>query len=287
MKKIRFRVIILILWFFSLYMFDRLLDPFALSNLAMILMIAAAIFTILLPRLSGVPRWVVIFVPIFLLFGIKFMRGELYGDMNLFLTFLEVLAITTTTLLVRWVSLPLMEFEKVITQITLGQPERATEPILSGHETIYREVRRARNHQRPLALISVGIDEKSIVVYGEENAQEIQFFMIKQLKLRGLSRILCSELEDCAIIVKENNHFLAVLPETLPEETLVVMERLRHKASVELGVEIKLGMATLPKDSYTFEGLVDKANQEMRTGPEPVPYVVLDQHPAEQPVKEC
>jgi hypothetical protein len=287
MKKIRFRVIILILWFFSLYMFDRLLDPFALSNLAMILMIAAAIFTILLPRLSGVPRWVVIFVPIFLLFGIKFMRGELYGDMNLFLTFLEVLAITTTTLLVRWVSLPLMEFEKVITQITLGQPERATEPILSGHETIYREVRRARNHQRPLALISVGIDEKSIVVYGEENAQEIQFFMIKQLKLRGLSRILCGELEDCAIIVKENNHFLAVLPETLPEETLVVMERLRHKASVELGVEIKLGMATLPKDSYTFEGLVDKANQEMRTGPEPVPYVVLDQHPAEQPVKEC
>jgi hypothetical protein len=287
MKKIRFRVIILILWFFSLYMFDRLLDPFALSNLAMILMIAAAIFTILLPRLSGVPRWVVIFVPIFLLFGIKFMRGELYGDMNLFLTFLEVLAITTTTLLVRWVSLPLMEFEKVITQITLGQPERATEPILSGHETIYREVRRARNHQRPLALISVGIDEKSIVVYGEENAQEIQFFMIKQLKLRGLSRILCSELEDCAIIVKENNHFLAVLPETLPEETLVVMERMRHKASVELGVEIKLGMATLPKDSYTFEGLVDKANQEMRTGPEPVPYVVLDQHPAEQPVKEC
>jgi hypothetical protein len=287
MKKIRFRVIILILWFFSLYMFGRLLDPFALSNLAMILMIAAAIFTILLPRLSGVPRWVVIFVPIFLLFGIKFMRGELYGDMNLFLTFLEVLAITTTTLLVRWVSLPLMEFEKVITQITLGQPERATEPILSGHETIYREVRRARNHQRPLALISVGIDEKSIVVYGEENAQEIQFFMIKQLKLRGLSRILCSELEDCAIIVKENNHFLAVLPETLPEETLVVMERMRHKASVELGVEIKLGMATLPKDSYTFEGLVDKANQEMRTGPEPVPYVVLDQHPAEQPVKEC
>lgn len=287
MRKIRYRIIILILWFFSLYLFGRLLDPIAFSNLAMVLLIAVAIFNIVLPRLSGVQRWVAILVPIVLLLGIKFMWGELYGDMNLFLTFLEVLAIVITTILVRWVSLPLMEFEKVITQITLGQPEIAAEPILTGYETIYREVRRARNHQRPLALISIGIEEKSIVIDGEQNIPEIQFFVIKQLKLRGLSKILCSDLEDCAIIVKENDHFLAVLPETMPEETQVVMERLGHKASVELGVEIKLGVATLPKDSYTFEGLVDKANREMRTGREPVPYVLLDQNPVERPVEEC
>jgi hypothetical protein len=287
MKKIRFRVIILILWFISFYLFDRLLEPIAFSNLAIVLVIAVAIFNIAFPRLSGVSKWASIFIPIILLIGIKFVTGELLGNQNLLLAVLEVSAIVITTVLVRWVSLPLIEFEKVVTQITYGQPEKATEPILTGHETIYREVRRARNHQRPLALISVGIDEKSIVMDGEQNAQEIQFYMIKKLKLSGLSKILCRELEDCAIIVKENNHFLAVLPETMPDETLVVMERLRQKASVELGVDIKLGKATLPQDSYTFEGLVDQANREMKTDREPMPYVVLDQHPAAQPVKEC
>jgi hypothetical protein len=287
MKKIRLRVIILILWFISFYLFDRFLDPIAFSNLAIILVIAVTIFNIAFPRISGVPKWASIFIPIILLLGIKFVTGELLGDQNLLLSVLEVSTIVITTFLVRWVSLPLVEFEKAITQITVGQPVNDTEPVLTGHETIYREVRRARNHQRPMAIISVGIDEKSIVMDGDRKEQEIQFFMIEQLKLRGLSKILCSEMEDCAIIVKENNHFLAVLPETLPEETLVVMERLRRKACDELGVEIKLGKANLPKDGYTFEGLVDQANKEMRTDREPVPYVVLDQHPAEQPVKEC
>jgi hypothetical protein len=124
------------------------------------------------------------------------------------------------------------------------------------------------------------------VVDGEKNAQEIQYFVVKQLKLHGLSKLLCSQLEDCAIIVKEDDHFLAVLPETTPEETLVVMQRLHQKAFVELGVEIKIGMASLPHDSYTFEGLVDKANREMQVTSETVPYVLLDQHSAEQPVKE-
>ena len=99
--------------------------------------------------------------------------------------------------------------------------------------------------------------------------------------------MLCDELEDCAVIVQDADHYLAVLPETMPEETLVVMERLRQKASVELGIKIKLGKATLPQDSYTFEGLVDQANREMKTDCEPMPYVVLDQNPAVQPVKEC
>jgi hypothetical protein len=286
MKKIRFLVIILILWFFLIFLFDRFPEPIAFSSLAMIFVMAMVIFNLAFPRISAVQRWIVTIAVIILLLGIKVMRGELYGDTNFSLTILEILAIGITTFLVRWVCLPLVDFEKVVNQISLEQPERPTELKLSGHEIIYREVRRARNHQRPLALISVGINEKSIVIDGQQKLQEIQFFMLKQLKLRGLSKILCSELEDCAIIVKENDHFLAVLPETTPGETQVIMERLRQKASVELGVEIKLGMASLGTDSYTFEGLVDKANREMQNNQEPVPYMLLDQQPAEQPAKE-
>ncbi len=53
MKKIRFRVIILILWFISFYLFDRLLDPIAFSNLAIVLVIAVASIQYSLPAPIG------------------------------------------------------------------------------------------------------------------------------------------------------------------------------------------------------------------------------------------
>lgn len=277
MKRIRLRVTILASWLVFIIIIDRLMDPIAISKASIALVFVMATVTILMPRKPAVLVWVITIVPIIALFLIKLWAGTLLGDFGIYLAIIETFIIAFTIILANRVSAGLSEFESSIAQITLGQSEKAQDTSRSGLGTIYREVRRARNHQRPLALISIGVEEESFNLAVEKMVEEIQLSMVKQYKLQRLSKMLCDQLEDCAIVVKDTDRFLAILPETNPEELPIVLERLRQKAQSQVNIELKIGAATLPNDGYTFEGLLEKATQAMETSQEPIPYVVLDQ----------
>jgi hypothetical protein len=286
MKRLRIRIIVLASWLIVFSSLSRLLGPVGINNLSLGLGWVMVIVVLGLPRMARGAVWVIMLVLVTTLLLTKFWARGLSSDLALFVTVLEVCALVVTTLVTRWVNLALNEFEKTVVNLTLGQRERVPETALSGQGTIYREVRRARNHDHPLALISISVDEKSIDPKVEAVVREIQASMMKQYKLQGLSNMLCAELEDCAVIVEDTDHYLAVLPDTLPEELPVVVKRLRQKACDELGVEIKIGVATLPKDGYTFDGLVETATREMANDREPPPCLVLEAYPLESRIRE-
>lgn len=282
MKRIRLRVTILTSWLVFIFIIDRILSPIAISSASVALVFVVVFTTLLMPRTPVVLRWVMMVLPLVALFSIKLWTGTLSGDLALSLSVVETFIIVITTVLSSWVSAGLGEFENSVMQAGLGENENNRDLSGSGLGVIYREVRRARNHQRPLALISIGVEEKSIDLAVEKMVKEIQLSMVKQYKLQRLSKILNEQLEDCAIVVRDTNRFLAVLPETKPEELPIVLERLRLNAHSQVNVELKIGAATLPNDSFTFEGLLDKATQAMEDSNQPLPYVILDQQPVER-----
>jgi hypothetical protein len=67
----------------------------------------------------------------------------------------------------------------------------------------------------------------------------------------------------------------------MPDEIQVVVERLRQKANSQVGVEIKIGVASLPMDSYTFEGLLAKATRVMDMNHEFEPSAEMEAYPLE------
>lgn len=282
MKKIRLRVIVLASWLVLISLIGGLLSPAALNKVTFGFVLVMVVAGLLLPRKPAFQRSAIMFFFIVALLIVKFITGDLLGYRAILLAIVEVCVITITLILSGWVGMSLTGFENAVTKLTLGQREKKVDPGIPGQGSIYREVRRARNHQRPLALISIGVDEKTIDLADDQMVQEIQRSMLKQFKLRELSKLLSEQLEDCAVIVQDDDRYLAVLPDTLPEEISYVVERLRQKALVEVGVAVKIGVATLPGDGYTFEGLVDKANQMMQVDREPQSAPVRDQHPVEQ-----
>ena len=179
-------------------------------------------------------------------------------------TIVETCAIILTTLLLLWVRNAIQEFESAVADITMGHRDKVIETATEGQSILYREVRRARNHQRPLVLMAVAVDENSIKGAVDRMVKEAQQSVIRQFTLANVSKTLCEKLEDCDIVVQTNNHFLVVLPETKPDDLPGLIERLRKQVADQVGVELKFGTASLPQDGFTFEGLVDKATLEMQ-----------------------
>jgi hypothetical protein len=277
MKRIRIRVIILALWLAVLYNAERLLNPININSITYAFVLVMVVIILVIPKLVRIPLWIILTLQIIAFLLLKALAGTFEGPSVVVYTVTEIFALTSTTLLAHWVSLALSEFEIVVENISIGRRDKASEPASMGQSSIYREVRRARNHRRPLILLSVEVKENSINFNLDRMVKEVQLAMMKQYKLASLSKILCDELEDCSVIVQSNDHFLVALPETTPEEMPFVVKRLRQQVADQAGVELKIGTATLPQDSYSFEGLVDKATREMEADQETIQFIELEE----------
>ncbi len=265
MRQIRFRATILTGWLVFFYSIERLIDPVGITDVAYAVVFIVALFILVAPRWSRGPQWVIIAIPVLVFLALKSWTGSSVLGTGTLLTIAEVGAIVITILLARWVSSAIGEFEDVIAHITLGRPGQAAEPSSPGQSSIYREVWRARNHERPLTLMAVAVEEKSMQLALDRMVQEAKVMLTKQYALSGVSRVLCEDLEDCSVVVLDNGHFLIGLPEVTPEQLPSLTERLRQLVSEQVGVSLRIGAASLPQDGYTFEGLQDKAIKDMES----------------------
>ena len=252
-------------WLVVFYNFGRLIDPLDITAIAAAMVLIVAVLTLIVPGLAHGPAWVIMAIPILVFLALKAAAGAGILGVDTLLTITEVCAIGVTILLARWVSSAVSEFESAIAHITIGRRSQAAEPPLPGRGSIYREIRRARNYERPLALMAVAVEEKSVQVALDRMVQEAQLALMKQYALSGVSKVLCEELEDCNVVVQSNGHFLIGLPEVTPEQLPALLERLRQLVSERVGVSLKIGTASLPQDGLTFEGLQDKAVKDMES----------------------
>jgi len=269
MKRMRFLVAILIIWLFLFYNIERLSDPIDISRVAYVFVPLMAALTILIPRLRQVPLGVLLAVPvpIFMVFKVLVGLGVLGKDLPLTVT--EICAIAVTTILARWVSNGVGEFERAVTNITIGQVSKPPESFSTGQAKMYQEIRRARHHQRPLALMAIGVEKESIQVALDRMVQQVQRAMMTQYVLSDVAKRLCDELEDYNIIAQRDSRFLVLLPEVTSEQSLDLANRLCQAISRQVGVTLNIGTASFPEDAVTFDGLVERAVEGMNGEREP------------------
>ena len=263
MKRMRFLVAILIVWLFLFYNVERLSKPIDITKVAYTFMPLIAVLTVLVPHLRRIPLWALLVVPVPIFLAAKTWMGLPVWGTAIPLTVTEICVIAVTTILARWVSNGVGEFERAINRITIGVADRLPEPFSTGQAEMYREVKRARHHQRSLALMAIDVEEESIQVVLDRMVREVQHVMMKQYVLSDVARELCAELEEYDIIAHSNDHFLALLPEVTPEQLTDLASRLHKVISERVGVTVRIGTASFPSEALTFDSLVEKAVREM------------------------
>jgi len=259
----RFLVAMLIIWLFLFYNVERLSEPNIITRVAYVFVPFMAALTILVPHLRKVPLWVLLLAPAPLFLVLKAWSGARVWGVAMPRTVTEICVIAVTTILAHWVGNGMSEFESAIAHITIGQTDMLPESFSTGQAEMYREMRRARNHQRPLALMSIGVEEKSIRVALDRMVQEVQQAMMKRYVLSDVARRLCDQLENYNIIAQRNDHFLILLPEVTPEQLTGLTGQLHQAVSEQVGVTLRIGIASYPRDAVTFEALVEKAVEGM------------------------
>ncbi|HSM26099.1 MAG TPA: hypothetical protein VK856_14640 [Anaerolineaceae bacterium] len=265
MKTIRFRIIILASWLVLICIIGTQLNSITFGIQMVGIVFAILLAAVVLPQISKIPAWFILILLTSLFLTSQFLFNDLSGLPTILLMIVNVFSIFITIMLSRWLNLALNNIEQSGTETLSAENNNMSDSVNYGLGLIYREVRRARNHQRPLALLSIAIDKNSFDSSGEDTQKNILHPKKTKDVYQDLSKMLIEQLEDCTIIVQNTDHFLAALPETTPQDLAFVVKRLHQKAGEQIGVEITIGSATLPEDEYTFEGLFERATQMMIT----------------------
>jgi len=259
-------------------------EPFNISLISYIFPLISIVVVLIPLRLRRGYVFLILTLPVILFIVIKIWAGLPFSGTSLITSLIEICAILLTTLLSIWVRGAIQEFEDAVSKVTNYSWGNRVEPASEGQSILYREVRRARNHQRPLVLLAIAVDEKSIKGSIDRMLKEAQQSIIKRFTINSVSRTLSEKLEDCDIVVQTNNHFLVVLPETKPEDVPGLIDRLRKQVAENVGVDLKIGTASLPQDGLTYEGLLDKANLEMHASFGSETYIEPEQLFAQQKI---
>lgn len=274
MKRLRFWTAILIIWLIFFFNIERIGSPVNIRNYTYIFVAVVAAATLILPRIRQLPLALLVLtpVPLFLVLKAFLEKGDWHANLlagySLPLTVTQASAIILTGLLARQITHALWEFEYTIASITFSHLGKIPKPFSEGQGVMYREVKRARRYQRPLAVIALKVDDSTIKLMVPEIVQQVQHAMMREFILASIARTLDDNMFEFDTIALRGNSFVLVLPEVVNQEVPLIIQRLEKTVKEKLNIKLQIGAATLPDDAITFESLVETAlkNAEQQTG---------------------
>jgi len=251
-------------WLFVLYNIERFHEPINIASFVYVYTAVIAGLLICVRPLHAISPFLLSTLLLSLFVLGKSMLGYGIVGPNLPLTITESCAIIVTIVLSRQIVKSIAEFEQAATDALLIQLDRQLSPFDMGQTEIYREIRRARQFNRPLALVTLAPTEQSIQQSLNRFIEEVQHKAVETYVHARVAEVLSNEVSHCDLIARRNNHFVMVLPETDREGAQALASRLREAVETKLGLKLQAGTACFPEQEVTFTGLLERAEAEMQ-----------------------
>jgi hypothetical protein len=259
MGQLRWWSATLIVWLFAFGNIEQLYAPLSVSRVTYALSIGTALVYVLWPWLRLRSPFLTGVCLVTLLAVLKLAFGEPLLGAQLPVTVTEACAVVITLGLARQVAVRLDRVEHAAADALMMELDSRLAAFDVGQEDIYREIRRARQFERPLSLVAIAPTQESVQQSFHRFAEEVQRRAIEKYIYGRVADLLSRKTTSCDLIARRNNHFIVLLPETDQDRAEQVIERLARSVEEELGLKIRSGMATFPDEEITFTGLLERA----------------------------
>jgi hypothetical protein len=261
----RFRASIagLIAWFFVLFNVERLYSPLNIASVVYVVAAAAMLLVVLWPALATLRISLLLLLCAIALVAAKAWLGFPLGRMHLPITLTEYAAIVVSVLLARQIVLGINEFQAATLRNMVSHLVDRSQPFVDGQADIYREVRRARVHKRPLSLLVIEAQQQADPEVLDRFTTEAIRNMANRYITSRLADFLSRGLKDCDLIAERNGGFVVLLPETRAAKARSVCRRLQEEARAQLDLELRIGQCTLPDEEVTLVGLLERAQANL------------------------
>jgi len=288
MLRLRLLLVSLIGWLAILYNIERVQESLNIATFVYVLIFALSFVLFLAPRAFAYYP-VATSAILLAIYGIlKVSLGYPIAGAALPITIVEIGSLLLTILLLRYITIILVDFEDTVANITinlLGIPPRLSDNDL---EEVYREVRRARRFKHPITLAVVQANYNDANVDINQVVQEIQRGMRNSFLQARLIRLLSNQLNESDIIVRTENELILAMPHVSPESARRLFEAINLQ-TMQWGLPLNVGFANFPETGTTLQTLIEAAAE----GIEPlelrldslIDQAMEEEEPGEEPLE--
>ena len=264
MQELRIKLSLMFAWLLLFYNIERYHEPINLASFVYVYAAFILIAFVAIKRISQAPVLPALFLILGQFLIIKWIRGyELLGA-SLPLTVTEAGAITITYGLAQSIAKALWHFEESVADVFSMHPQGAFPAFNESQAEFYREVRRAREFDRPLTLLSIKSD-------GVNDSIEIKR-MLLDMQQRAVSRyvdarvgnVLSESIRDCDLLAYSDDHYVLLMPEVARDNVDEIVDELTRAVVASTGVPVSIGTASFPTDQVTLTGLLTHSGEQMR-----------------------
>lgn len=266
MKELRWWCAAFIVWIFALHNADALFQSNVLTPLIGGLAAAATVAIILIPRLHKIsPAWLLaVLAGVVLL--VKLWAQYPIGGAGFPVTVIELCILGITVILARRIGRSLEDFRTSLIGTMLRHVHQRSRPFESGQAEMYREIRRARRHRRPLALMVISPSGDTVEVSLDRFVKQVADDVARDYMTARIAEFLSQQMTDCDVLTQRGGHFVVLLPEAGRKKAVQIARRLEAAAKDKLGLDLKLGLSTFPDEEITFVGLLERAERDLQEG---------------------
>ncbi|MBC8353565.1 MAG: hypothetical protein H8E66_16320 [Planctomycetes bacterium] len=259
MTKLRIRTSALLVWLLLFFNIERFHAPINIASFVYVLAAIVSIAIVMLRRQNGIAFGTVVSTTLVAFLVSKWLLGYQILGTALPLTVTEACSLLTTASFARLIAQAMHDFESNAQQVLHMHFDSDTPELAASQTQLYKEVRRARRHNRPLSILALNASNATNPELLNRFIEEVQRRGIRKYIDARLAQVITSCISDCDILVYSDDCFFVMCPEIVGEEAEEVSSRLKEAVRQELGVTLNIGSASFPEQEVTLGGLLEKA----------------------------